>query len=582
MFNTRKKNLKIWILTVLAISLMLFVVACGGSESPPPTAAVSIPTPEEAAATPTPSADDRIKQGIAYHEQGKFEEAVVEYKIAIELEPDNPDTHRNLGTAYLDQGKWEEAAAAYEQAIDLNPNFGEAYGDVVAVYVSLDKVPEAIEAGEKAIELAPNYATAYSNLGVAYQQQNQRDEAVAAFQKAIFIDPDYAMPHYNMGLVHIQQGQSDQALTEWQEAARLDPNYPNTHKNLGLVYFELGQTAESLAEFEIYLQLDPDAPDRAAMEENIAKLTAQISASSEEAAPQTPADDLALYEHDLDCLPYNESLTLKAFSILYSPEFEVSDCRDKPNNYVVFEHNPGTASEVIVFLSKMNVDADADGQFMSTYLVQAKNLLDAQGPQLASQLKVEMVNDQPLTLNDTPLHRMDFMGEVSGATRLVRLVLIPNFETGQGLTFMALKMVEGDLEEGIAEFEALTQEMIASATFPPAPASDAILESALPPESVVQAIFDAANSGDFASLKDLCDPLGENDGDTQMICDLATDETNQEEFVQYFAAGKISGDTQISPDGAQTAVPFLFGPDGDSEETMVLINRDGQWYLFGF
>ena len=79
-----------------------------------------------------------------------------------------------------------------------------------------------------------------------------------------------------------------------------------------------------------------------------------------------------------------------------------------------------------------------------------------------------------------------------------------------------------------------------------------------------------------------CDPLGENDSDTQMICDIATDETNREEFIEYFATGKISGEARISRNGAEAEVPFLFGPDGDREETMNLINRDGQWYLSSF
>jgi len=113
-------------------------------------------------------------------------------------------------------------------------------------------------------------------------------------------------------------------------------------------------------------------------------------------------------------------------------------------------------------------------------------------------------------------------------------------------------------------------------------AADAGISPATLPEGVVQAIFDAAQSGNFASLKNLCDPLGENDGDTQMICDVAADDTNREQFVQYFAAGKINGEVIISPTGDQAAVPFLFGPDGNSEETMELINRDGQWYLFSF
>ena len=118
-----------------------------------------------------------------------------------------------------------------------------------------------------------------------------------------------------------------------------------------------------------------------------------------------------------------------------------------------------------------------------------------------------------------------------------------------------------------------------------ATASDAAeigVSLATSPESVVQTIFDAANSGEFASLKGLCDPLGENDEDTQMICDVAADDTNREEFVQYFATGKLSGEAIISPDGTEAQVPFLFGPDANSEETMKLINRDGQWYLLSF
>jgi hypothetical protein len=67
-----------------------------------------------------------------------------------------------------------------------------------------------------------------------------------------------------------------------------------------------------------------------------------------------------------------------------------------------------------------------------------------------------------------------------------------------------------------------------------------------------------------------------------MICDAATDDTNREEFVQYFSAGGITGDAQISPEGDRAEVPFQFGPDGEREETMILVNWDGRWYLFGF
>jgi hypothetical protein len=102
------------------------------------------------------------------------------------------------------------------------------------------------------------------------------------------------------------------------------------------------------------------------------------------------------------------------------------------------------------------------------------------------------------------------------------------------------------------------------------------------PEGVLQAVFDTAKSGDFAPLADLCDPLGENDGDTQAICDLASDESDRESFIAYFRNASMAGPAQISPDGKTADVPFLSGPDGDQEETMVLIRRDGRWYLLQF
>ena len=100
------------------------------------------------------------------------------------------------------------------------------------------------------------------------------------------------------------------------------------------------------------------------------------------------------------------------------------------------------------------------------------------------------------------------------------------------------------------------------------------------PEAVLQIVFDVANSGDFSLLATLCDPLGENDGDTQWVCDTATETANQAEFVEYFIKAQLNGNALI--DGDLAEVPFLFGPAGDIEENMGMIQRDGKWYLMDF
>ncbi len=95
------------------------------------------------------------------------------------------------------------------------------------------------------------------------------------------------------------------------------------------------------------------------------------------------------------------------------------------------------------------------------------------------------------------------------------------------------------------------------------------------PESVVQAVFDAANSDDLSGLSTLCDPEGENDGDVQQICEAA--ENMHDQFVAYFKDGEITGEAEIEGDNGKIPVKFNNG----DEDHMKCIQRDGKWYLYG-
>ena len=100
------------------------------------------------------------------------------------------------------------------------------------------------------------------------------------------------------------------------------------------------------------------------------------------------------------------------------------------------------------------------------------------------------------------------------------------------------------------------------------------------PVAVLDAVFAAARDGDDSALAGLCDPTGDGDGDTKMICGMKADSDDWGEMEKYFAKGKIDGEASI--EGDEAAVPFLFGPDGTRDETMNLIRRDGKWYLSSF
>ena len=120
------------------------------------------------------------------------------------------------------------------------------------------------------------------------------------------------------------------------------------------------------------------------------------------------------------------------------------------------------------------------------------------------------------------------------------------------------------------------------------------------PESVVNAIFYAAQTKDYSILQCLCDPFGKGDGDTKRLCSLSKiaeqiknyggNEKIKKmlsEFSRVFEAGSISGQITFSEyEGGKLAnVPIIINhPRGNkrSDETLTLVQRYGNWYLFGF
>ena len=99
------------------------------------------------------------------------------------------------------------------------------------------------------------------------------------------------------------------------------------------------------------------------------------------------------------------------------------------------------------------------------------------------------------------------------------------------------------------------------------------------PESVLQAVFDCAKSGELAKLKIL--QSSGADGDVKRVCSVSGAPANvQADFRKHFSTGKISGAARIEGNKAQ--VDFLFGPDGTKKETMNLVKEAGGWFLDSF
>jgi len=106
--------------------------------------------------------------------------------------------HNNLGIALVAEGKNEEAISHYKMAIKIKPDFAEAHYNLGIVLVAEQKKEEAIYHYKMAIELKPGYAVAHYNLGLTLSAEGKIEEAISHYKMAIKLKPGFAEAQKNL------------------------------------------------------------------------------------------------------------------------------------------------------------------------------------------------------------------------------------------------------------------------------------------------------------------------------------------------------------------------------------------------
>ncbi len=201
--------------------------------------------------------------GHLYLQKSDKIHAVSAFKLAEEMNPENPYYNNSLAYAYVKAELYDDAIEYYQQAIKLNPD--SEWTSIVchalgAIYAEIKENFEAAEATFNAgMVLDPNNIDIQLSRGDLFMAQNDLDKAIKTYCDAITTDPLNFMAYAKAGLALWEKDYLEEAVVAFHKSIELNPDFEISQNNLGVVYLDgLGDPKESVDYFKNAININPN------------------------------------------------------------------------------------------------------------------------------------------------------------------------------------------------------------------------------------------------------------------------------------------------------------------------------------
>jgi len=163
----------------------------------------------------------------------------------------------DAGLKLASENKHEEAIAEYKKALEKDPEQANIWGNMADSYSKMGKDTEALETFQKAIAVNPKDAALYTNMGVVLSKMGKAAESQEAFKKAADMNPGAAAQNfYNLGATLVNSGKAQEAAEAFKQAIAADPNFSEAYYQLGMCLSGKQETmAEAIKALETYIKI---------------------------------------------------------------------------------------------------------------------------------------------------------------------------------------------------------------------------------------------------------------------------------------------------------------------------------------
>ena len=160
-----------------------------------------------------------------------YDSALVEYKKAVDMAPQKPDTHMHMANAYWLIGKWGSAQTEFKAELAIDPN---------------------------------NCEARWKLANAMLEANDSNEEALSQLNQSISHCPALMQARVDRARALIRMGKHSEAFPDLVMAAKESPTEPTIHFLLASIYRAEGKPADAQHEMQLYGRLQQEARESVA------------------------------------------------------------------------------------------------------------------------------------------------------------------------------------------------------------------------------------------------------------------------------------------------------------------------------
>ena len=253
----------------------------------------------------------RHNLGLALLKKGDFAGATQEFRSVLSRDPQNLKCRLNLAATYLESGRTVEAVMEYEKVLAIRPDLAQVHLDLGIAYLRARRLADAIAQFKIVLQLQPRYADAEYNLGMAEIQNGNRAEAISHFRNTVALAPNSSAAYHNLAVALLQDGQATEAISHLNRIVALEPANIEARNDLASAFAGTQQWSEAIRAWREILAVNPD---------NVAAQTglAWALAAAPEPALRNGAEALVISQHLSQTSERSNPRLLRALAAAYA------------------------------------------------------------------------------------------------------------------------------------------------------------------------------------------------------------------------------------------------------------------------